>query len=76
MLGVFLIAAFAEEEKGAPEPVPSQWADGTRADRQLAADIKGMIRIFEGADHPHCAFKVVKQFHSADRPGVERWDEL
>jgi len=75
MLSVLLIAAFADENKGVPpQPTPSQWAAGTGADRQLAADIKRMIRIFEGADHPHCPFKVVKQFHSADRPGVERWD--
>ena len=68
------VANVALQEQSQPQPAPSQWADGTRADAQLAADIKRMIRTFEDVDHPHCAFKVVKQFHSADKPGVERWD--
>ena len=51
-----------------------QSSEGTVADAQLAADITGMIRTLEAADHPGCALQIVKQLHSADKPGIERWD--
>jgi hypothetical protein len=51
-----------------------QSPEGTVADAQLAADITRMIRTLEAADHPGCDLQIVKQLHSADKPGIERWD--
>jgi len=54
--------------------LPAGMVEGTLADRVLQADIKGMIRILEGAYHPNCKLQIVKQLHSADKRGKERWD--
>jgi hypothetical protein len=76
----FAATAFAQQQPApAPAPAakeaePKEMVKGTVADAQLEADIKGMLRIMEGADHPGCKLKIVKQFHSADKPGVERWE--
>lgn len=53
---------------------PDGMVEGTLADAQLQGDISNMIRTMEAADHPTCELQIVKQLHSADKPGVERWD--
>ena len=53
---------------------PSEMAEGTVADTQLQADIGNMIRTMEAVDHPGCELQIVKQLHSGDTLGVERWD--
>jgi len=72
------VASVALQEQSQPQPAPSapQSVAGTVANAQLEADITRMIRTMEGADHPDCTLRVVKQWHSVDKPGMERWDVM
>ena len=53
---------------------PDRMVGGTMADAHIQKEIANKIRTMEAADHPGCELQIVKQMHSVDKPGVERWD--